>query len=76
MANSHGQSHDDIYPVTSATGGIFDLRSHSVTGVGSRRVKETKLPTIKDVENDDISIDSRDLKKKQTFAGWKLLWLA
>ncbi|KIW94967.1 potassium uptake protein [Cladophialophora bantiana CBS 173.52] len=86
MDNSASQPSEAIHPPRSQSivggdgGGVYTLRSReaSAFGVAAVRPSDKTKEFIKDVgvDSETGSVDSRDIKRRQVFHGWKLLWLA
>ncbi|KIX00483.1 potassium uptake protein [Rhinocladiella mackenziei CBS 650.93] len=76
MADPRIQFGDAIQPVASHGGGVYTLRSREATGVGSiRGTSQTRRDKKEDVDTESNNVEDRDIKTKQVFSGWKLLWL-
>ncbi|EXJ76075.1 uncharacterized protein A1O5_00583 [Cladophialophora psammophila CBS 110553] len=73
MARPRIQFDDAIQPVASH---FYTLRSREVAGVGSIRARTSKrrAGNVEDMES--LKVEDRDIKRKQTFTGLRLLWLA
>ncbi|KIW77249.1 potassium uptake protein [Fonsecaea pedrosoi CBS 271.37] len=86
MSDSNGQPNEAIPSARSQSivggdgGGVYTLRSREASAFGVAAVQSLEKPKeyIKDtgVGSETGSVDSRDIKRRQVFHGWKLLWLA
>ncbi|KAL1979213.1 hypothetical protein VTN96DRAFT_6505 [Rasamsonia emersonii] len=63
-------SSDDIHPVISAGGGVYSRKERKTF-----RTQATKVSDVETASGETI-LDERDLRKKQEFKGWTVVWLA
>ncbi|KIW98930.1 potassium uptake protein [Cladophialophora bantiana CBS 173.52] len=67
------QFDDAIQPVASH---FYTLRSREVAGVGSIRAQSSRRRAGNVEDMEPLKVEDRDIKRKQTFTGLRLLWLA